>query len=434
MRRARDPRRRLLVRRHARAGVPASRRAYVPRRDGVGGQPARRRRVRARRLAGRRRAPRRCDPARAVILATGAQERPFPIPGWTLPGVVTAGAAQMLLKIGGRGSRGDGRCSPAAGRCCGCSRRSTCARAWPSTRCSTRRRAAATPRRCPHAWGFVALAIFRQGPEAAARGARHTQHRRARDRARGGRRRRGSTASATKSTAQPPAPGRPAAAASGRGAQHQPVNAIGCEHRVERAQPASIRSSTRGAARRSPACPSPATARASPARTAAEARGQLAALAVARAGKDRRQDARQRGATRHGRRLPARRAAARSSTRSIGRPTRSGCRAAIRSSAVARKSPRARSATRARGLQRTQPDEGVSALRDGAVPGALLRIHGHRADRAARGVSPREVGYYRLRFPVKPITLGRARRATLPRRSAARRVASRVRPDARRRH
>ncbi len=36
--------------------------------------------------------------ARAVILATGAHERPFPIPGWTLPGVMTAGAAQLLLK------------------------------------------------------------------------------------------------------------------------------------------------------------------------------------------------------------------------------------------------------------------------------------------------------------------------------------------------
>jgi thioredoxin reductase len=36
--------------------------------------------------------------ARQVILATGALERPFPIPGWTLPGVMTAGAAQIMLK------------------------------------------------------------------------------------------------------------------------------------------------------------------------------------------------------------------------------------------------------------------------------------------------------------------------------------------------
>jgi NADPH-dependent 2,4-dienoyl-CoA reductase/sulfur reductase-like enzyme len=33
-----------------------------------------------------------------VVLATGALERPFPIPGWTLPGVMSAGAAQILLK------------------------------------------------------------------------------------------------------------------------------------------------------------------------------------------------------------------------------------------------------------------------------------------------------------------------------------------------
>ncbi len=36
--------------------------------------------------------------ARAVIVAVGAHERPFPIPGWTLPGVMTAGGAQALLK------------------------------------------------------------------------------------------------------------------------------------------------------------------------------------------------------------------------------------------------------------------------------------------------------------------------------------------------
>lgn len=39
--------------------------------------------------------------ARRVILATGAQERPVPIPGWQLPGVMTAGAAQIMLKTTG---------------------------------------------------------------------------------------------------------------------------------------------------------------------------------------------------------------------------------------------------------------------------------------------------------------------------------------------
>ena len=36
--------------------------------------------------------------AGAVIVAVGAMERPVPVPGWTLPGVMTAGAVQALLK------------------------------------------------------------------------------------------------------------------------------------------------------------------------------------------------------------------------------------------------------------------------------------------------------------------------------------------------
>jgi len=36
-----------------------------------------------------------------IIIATGSLERPFPIPGWTLPGVMTAGGAQTVLKAQG---------------------------------------------------------------------------------------------------------------------------------------------------------------------------------------------------------------------------------------------------------------------------------------------------------------------------------------------
>lgn len=36
-----------------------------------------------------------------LLIATGALERPMPVPGWTLPGVMTAGAAQILLKQSG---------------------------------------------------------------------------------------------------------------------------------------------------------------------------------------------------------------------------------------------------------------------------------------------------------------------------------------------
>lgn len=39
---------------------------------------------------------------KSAILATGAQERPVPFPGWTLPGVLTVGAAQILLKTSGQ--------------------------------------------------------------------------------------------------------------------------------------------------------------------------------------------------------------------------------------------------------------------------------------------------------------------------------------------
>lgn len=44
--------------------------------------------------------------ARAVIIATGAYERPCPIAGWTLPGVMTAGAAQLMLKTSALAARG----------------------------------------------------------------------------------------------------------------------------------------------------------------------------------------------------------------------------------------------------------------------------------------------------------------------------------------
>jgi NADPH-dependent 2,4-dienoyl-CoA reductase/sulfur reductase-like enzyme len=44
--------------------------------------------------------------ARRILIATGAMERPVPIPGWTLPGVMAAGAAQALLKASGVAPKG----------------------------------------------------------------------------------------------------------------------------------------------------------------------------------------------------------------------------------------------------------------------------------------------------------------------------------------
>lgn len=44
--------------------------------------------------------------AAQVLIATGALERPVPVPGWTLPGVLTCGAAQILLKTAALVPRG----------------------------------------------------------------------------------------------------------------------------------------------------------------------------------------------------------------------------------------------------------------------------------------------------------------------------------------
>lgn len=39
--------------------------------------------------------------AKEIIVATGAMERPFPVTGWHLPGVMSAGSAQVMLKTDG---------------------------------------------------------------------------------------------------------------------------------------------------------------------------------------------------------------------------------------------------------------------------------------------------------------------------------------------
>jgi NADPH-dependent 2,4-dienoyl-CoA reductase/sulfur reductase-like enzyme len=45
--------------------------------------------------------------AKQIIIATGAMERPFPLPGWTLPGVLSCGAAQTAFKAAGLVPDGD---------------------------------------------------------------------------------------------------------------------------------------------------------------------------------------------------------------------------------------------------------------------------------------------------------------------------------------
>lgn len=44
--------------------------------------------------------------AKKLLIAPGAMERPLPIPGWTLPGVLTCGAGQTVLKASGLAPQG----------------------------------------------------------------------------------------------------------------------------------------------------------------------------------------------------------------------------------------------------------------------------------------------------------------------------------------
>jgi thioredoxin reductase len=47
-----------------------------------------------------------CLNGKRLLIATGAMERPVPIPGWTLPGVIGAGAVDVMLKSSGMVPKG----------------------------------------------------------------------------------------------------------------------------------------------------------------------------------------------------------------------------------------------------------------------------------------------------------------------------------------
>ena len=161
---ARHPRCRLLARRRARARRSRARGArhvagasvWARARAGDGAialgvsTPAR-----ARRHAS-------CARAR-VILATGALERPFPMPGLDASGRDDGGRRADPAQDAGLVPQRRAPCSRDAARCCGSSPGSTCARAARSTRCSTRRRAGGSRRRCAHAAAFLASRYFAKG-------------------------------------------------------------------------------------------------------------------------------------------------------------------------------------------------------------------------------------------------------------------------------
>jgi sarcosine oxidase, subunit alpha len=47
--------------------------------------------------------------SKCLLLATGASETPIPVPGWTLPGVMSIGAAQVMGNLGGHLPSGTGQ-------------------------------------------------------------------------------------------------------------------------------------------------------------------------------------------------------------------------------------------------------------------------------------------------------------------------------------
>ena len=160
--------------------------------------------------------------ARRVIIATGALERPFPIPGWTLPGVMTAGAAQILLKSGGLAPEGRtvlAGCGPLLWLIA-----AQYLRAGRDDRPHPRHHQRREPCRSGAAsLGVRRLAVLRQGPGAARRGAQPHQ---GDERGDGAARRGAGTGRARGVPARrwrrgDPA-GRHAAAAPGRRAERQP--------------------------------------------------------------------------------------------------------------------------------------------------------------------------------------------------------------------
>lgn len=82
-----------------------------------------------------------------LIVATGATDRILPVPGWTLPGVYSLGAAQIALKYQGC-AIGESVVFCGSGRCCIWWPINTprLARTW--WRCSTARRFRPNARRC----------------------------------------------------------------------------------------------------------------------------------------------------------------------------------------------------------------------------------------------------------------------------------------------
>ena len=325
--------------------------------------------------------------AREVILATGALERPFPIPGWTLPGVMTAGGAQTALKASGPGAgrphRDRGlRAAALAARLAQIS----------APACTIDAILDTTPRanwlqRAAHLPDFVASPYLGKGLEAAAGGARQGAASSPASTARGRGRR--------TSCARPSFCTRRAANSASRSILlllHQGVvpniNLVECDRlpaslgrraallraRARRlGSPASVPgiavagdgAGIAGARRRRP------SAAGSRPLARAHALGKLDAPRVPR-----------RSAV--ARRRSARVERGRAFLDSLYRPAEGVPRPARRHDRVPLRGGDAPSAVRDTvplGCDGPEPDEGLPALRHGAVPGPAVRSHRHRADR-----------------------------------------------------
>ena len=174
-------------------------------------------------------------------------------------------------------------------------------------------------------------------------------------------------------------------------------------------------------------CSSPATAPASPVRAAAGLRGELAALAHRRQARPARRGA---SADRQAQARCDDASAASSPLRpfldALFTPRRQIFAPAdetivCRCEEITARDIRAMAAV---GDTGPQPGQGVHPRRHGAVPGPPVRLHRHAHPRGgARSARPAEVGFYRIRPPLKPVTLGElavARRAGDGRREPAR--------------
>ncbi len=351
-----------------------------------------------------------------VIIATGSLERPFPIPGWTPAGRHDGGRradrAQGTRPRRRRSHRHGGQRAAAlaaggADLCAPAAKIDAIARYHAAAQLAAGDVPICPTSRCRPIFAEGAGACWREVPAPRCRSHRVD----AIEAAGAGPGARGRVLHEWRRRAR--AAGRPAAAAPGRRAQREPRQ---CGRRRASsgtiASSASCRCSTEDFGSSVPGIAVAGDGAGIAGGTAAAERGRIAAIAAVRA---LRPDV---AAAGHAGDPASACSARRWGVRFLdwlNRPAQSSASPrATRSPAAARRSPPSRCATRAK-MGCEGPNQMKAFLRCGMGPcqGQAVRPHHHRADRRPSARStPDEVGYYRLRPPVKPITL--AELASLP--------------------